>query len=133
MHLLVNKPGASNSIYNRCKSNDSSHPMLLGCWSVGEMPITKIELHPGQEKIQISPWLVTLLHICGVIPTPQSPISPETPCRYRQKLHANVNIIVIIINLESAVQGRQRVRTLYQSKDPNPAQPTHGRKKKIKQ
>ena len=41
--------------------------------------------------------------------------------------------IIIIIILESAVQGRERVRTLYQSKDPNPTQPTHGRKKKIKQ
>ena len=39
----------------------------------------------------------------------------------------------IIIILESAVQGRERVRTLYPSKDPNPTQPTHGRKKKIKQ
>ena len=34
--------------------------------------------------------------------------------------------------LESAVQGRERGRTLYQSKDPNPTQPTHGRKKMIK-
>ena len=42
-------------------------------------------------------------------------------------------IIIIIIILESAVQGRERVRTLYQSKDPNPTEPTHGRKKKIKQ
>ena len=42
-------------------------------------------------------------------------------------------IIIIIIILESAVQGRERVRTLYQSKDNNPTQPTHGRKKKIKQ
>ena len=40
--------------------------------------------------------------------------------------------IIIIIILESAVQGRERVRTLYQPKDPNPTQPTHGRKKKIK-
>ena len=32
-------------------------------------------------------------------------------------------IIVIIIILESAVQRRERVRTLYQSKDPNPTQP----------
>ena len=39
--------------------------------------------------------------------------------------------VIIIIILESAVQGRERVRTLYQSKDPNPTQPTHGRKKKI--
>ena len=30
----------------------------------------------GLEKVLISPWLVTLLHICGVVPTPQSPISP---------------------------------------------------------
>ena len=42
-------------------------------------------------------------------------------------------ITIIIINMESAVQGRERVRRLYQSKDPNPTQPTHGRKKKIKQ
>ena len=31
----------------------------------------------GLEKVLISPWLVTLLHICGVTPTPQSPISPK--------------------------------------------------------
>ena len=42
-------------------------------------------------------------------------------------------MIIIIIILESTVQGRERVRTLYQSKDPNPTQPTHGRNKKIKQ
>ena len=30
------------------------------------------------------------------------------------------HIIIIIIILESAVQGRERVRTLYQSKDTNP-------------
>ena len=35
--------------------------------------------------------------------------------------------------LESDVQGRERVRTLYQSKDPNSTQPTHRRKNKIKQ
>ena len=40
-----------------------------------------------------------------------------------------VHIIIIIIILESAVQGRERVKTLYQSKDPNPTQPTHGRKR----
>ena len=39
----------------------------------------------------------------------------------------------VIIIMESAVQGRERVRTLYQSKDLNPTQPTHGRKEKIKQ
>ena len=41
--------------------------------------------------------------------------------------------IIIIIILESSVQGRERMRTLYQFKDPNPTQPTHGKKKKIKQ
>ena len=41
-------------------------------------------------------------------------------------------IIFIIIILESAVQGRERVRTLYQSKDPNPTQPTDGITKMIK-
>ena len=35
------------------------------------------------EKVPVSPWLVTLLHICGVIPTPQSPISLETPREFR--------------------------------------------------
>ena len=40
-------------------------------------------LHPksGLEKVPISPWLVTLLHICRIIPTPQS---SETPRRYRR-------------------------------------------------
>ena len=38
--------------------------------------------------------------------------------------------IIIIIILESAVQGRERVRTLYQSKDPTPHnQPMEGRKR----
>ena len=41
-------------------------------------------------------------------------------------------LIIIIILLESAVQGREKVRILYQSKDPNPTQLTHVRKKKIK-
>ena len=37
------------------------------------------EVDAGLEKIPISQGLVTLLDICRVIPTPQSPISPETP------------------------------------------------------
>ena len=49
-------------------------------------------LFTGFEKVPISPWLVTLLHICGVIPTPQSPISPKTPetlrdCRAERRRH----------------------------------------------
>ena len=36
---------------------------------------------------------------------------------------------IIIIKFESAVQGQERVRTLYQSEDLNSTQPTHGIKK----
>ena len=39
-------------------------------------------------------------------------------------------IIIIIIKNESEVQGWERVRTLYQSEDRNPTQPTRGRKKR---
>ena len=46
----------------------------------------------GLEKVPISPWLVTLLHICGVIPTLRSPIFPETQSRYHQKLRASANV-----------------------------------------
>ena len=35
-------------------------------------------MQAGLEKVAISPWLVTLLHISGVTTTPQSPISLET-------------------------------------------------------
>ena len=41
-------------------------------------------LFPGLDEMLLSPWLVTLLHICGVIPTLQSPKWMETPCRYRR-------------------------------------------------
>ena len=40
--------------------------------------------------------------------------------------------IIIIIYVESAVQGRERGRTLYQSEDPNSTQPAHGKKEKGK-
>ena len=40
----------------------------------------------GLEKVPISPWLVTLLHICGVIPTPQS------PSRYLRKLRVSADV-----------------------------------------
>ena len=40
-------------------------------------------------------------------------------------------IIIIIIKTESAAQGRERVRALYQSEDPTPHnQPMEGRKKR---
>ena len=43
----------------------------------------------GLEKVPISPWLVTLLHICGVIPTPQL---PETPSQYHRKLRMRAHV-----------------------------------------
>ena len=46
----------------------------------------------GLEKVPISPWLVTLLHICGVIPTLQSPTSLETPRRCCRKLSASADV-----------------------------------------
>ena len=45
---------------------------------------------------------------------------------------AVIIIIIIIIIIIKIEQGRERVRTLYQSEDPNPTQPTHGREKKTK-
>ena len=39
-------------------------------------------------------------------------------------------LLLLLLLTESAVQGRERVRTLYQYEDPNPTQPTHGRKKR---
>ena len=46
----------------------------------------------GLEKTPISPWLVTLLHIHGVIPTTQLPISLETSPQYCRKLHSSAGI-----------------------------------------
>ena len=42
-------------------------------------------------------------------------------------------IIIIIISIRSPLCKAGREWEHYQSKDPNPTQPTHGRKKKIKQ
>ena len=53
---------------------------------------TKTTLRAGLAKVLVSPWLVTLLHICRVIPTPQSPISLETPRRYRRYLRAIADV-----------------------------------------
>ena len=39
-------------------------------------------------------------------------------------------IIIIITKNEEVVQGWERVRTQYQSENPNPSQPTRGRKEK---
>ena len=41
-------------------------------------------------------------------------------------------IIIVMITIESAVKGRERERTLYQSDGPKPTQTTHGRKKRRK-
>ena len=57
--------------------NDLSCPcvtiMTMSMW--GSEPETS-----GLKKIPISPWLVTLFHICGVIQTLQSPILPHWYC-----------------------------------------------------
>ena len=45
-------------------------------------------MSPGLGKIPTSPWL-TLLHICGVIPTLQL---PETPCWYCRKLRVSADV-----------------------------------------
>ena len=38
--------------------------------------------------------------------------------------------IIIIIKIQTTVQGEERVKTLCQFEDPNSTKPTHGRKKK---
>lgn len=47
-----------------------------------------------------------------------------------------ITIVITIISLlnlkESVVKGWERVKTFYQSEDPNPAQPTQGRKNRKK-
>ena len=53
----------------------------------------------GLEKVPISPLLVTLLHICGVTPTPQS---PETPRRYHRKLHASADIAAPSVDVSAS-------------------------------
>ena len=53
-------------------------------WRIGKLTIFKVlpsnatlRTAAGLEKVPISPWLVTLLHICGVTPTPQLPETPR--------------------------------------------------------
>ena len=53
----------------------------------------------GLEKIPINEWLVTLLYICGVIPTLQS---LETQCRYRRKLRVTADIAAPSINVSAS-------------------------------
>ena len=68
--------------------------------------LQEIYLLTGLKKVPISPWLVTLLHICGVIPTPNItrnsvPISPATPHEHlychveRQSRYANRRCLCI--------------------------------------
>ena len=71
--------------------NKSLLVKLLNVWN------WKLANQAGLEKVPISPWLVTLLHICGVIPTPQSPILPETPSWYSWKLRASVDVSALMI------------------------------------
>ena len=61
--------------------------LFCGPWPGQEKEVPGGRGHAaGLEKVPISPWLLTLLHICWVIPTPQS---PETPRWYRRKLLAS--------------------------------------------
>ena len=46
---------------------------------------------PGLEKIPVSQGLVTLLHICEVIQTPQSRISQEIPCQAQKSHRATIS------------------------------------------
>ena len=57
---------------------------LVSCTTIGISTCT-ISNNSGLEKVLISRLLVTLLHIRGVIPTPQSPISPVTPRDLRRR------------------------------------------------
>ena len=61
-------------------------------WKTAEYSLALPCVCPCLEKVLISAWLVTLLHICGVIPTPQSPLSPETPRRCRRKVRASADV-----------------------------------------
>ena len=55
--------------------------------------VEELLLFAGLEKVPISPWLVTPLHICGVILTLQSAISSETPHRFLQKFRSSADVI----------------------------------------
>ena len=50
-------------------------------WRIRKLTMFKVlptlRTATGLEKVPISPWLVTLLHISGVTPTPQSPETPR--------------------------------------------------------
>ena len=60
----------------------------------------------GSEKVPTSPWLVTLLHICGVIPTLQSLISPETPHRYLRKLRTSADVAALSDDVAAPMSHR---------------------------
>ena len=94
-----------------------SHPQVLAHSNIhgNSTPVTSVKSPPGYTN-----------------PIPNSITFKIHPIPGFEKSNVSYAVITIIIISESAVQGRERVRTLYQSKDPNPTQPTHGRKKKIK-
>ena len=67
--------------------------VVSGCADSPVSPETcKPSIRSGLKKVPVSLWLLTLLHICGVIPTPQSPISTETQRQYCRKLRTRADI-----------------------------------------
>ena len=64
-------------------------------------------LQSGLEKVLVSPWLVTLLHICGVIPTPQSPVTPHDRWRRRAE-HRRLRIERRYRRIKWPPHGRRR-------------------------
>ena len=49
--------------------------------------------------------------------------------KYTLLYSIETSLLLLLLLFGVGVQGRERMRTLYQSKDPNPTRPTHGRKK----
>ena len=75
----------SNSCYTSVELYQHCNRWLLCAWYYRKFRsiADNATLSAGLEKVLISPWLVTLLHICGVIPTPQSPVTPRDRRRRR--------------------------------------------------
>ena len=115
----------------------SKHCSVVG-WDIGEDLFAVLEVGMLVKVLLITlleaGMLVKVLLIAVLVNIVLLELATTVFCLYLEVEGDFVVIlfVIIIIILESAVQGRERVRTLDQSKDPNPTQPTHGRKKKIK-
>ena len=65
--------GITRQICNRVTNHGDMGTFSKNEWSEPRAAEPVTWLPSGLEKIPISPWLVTLIHICGVIQTRQSP------------------------------------------------------------